>query len=134
MAIAALVLGIIAVVFAFIPGLNFLSPIIGIVGIILAVVSRKQENTPVATAGLVLSIIGLVLGLFMWVACTLCTVGLNKALDKSGVDIQKKLEEATKQFEDSGGDIQKKLDEAKKQLDDATKQVDKAVEKGKDQI
>jgi len=68
MAIAALVLGIVTVVFAFTP-LVFLSPILGIIGIVLAVIARKQEKSGASTAGLVLSIVGLVLSIVISITC-----------------------------------------------------------------
>ena len=57
MAIASLILGIISVFTA-------------IIGIILGVLGRKDpEKKGMATAGLVCSIIALVLGIIMWIAC-----------------------------------------------------------------
>ena len=72
-AIASLVLGIVSVVFAFVN--VWIGLITGIVGIVLSVKGRNsQEKKGLATAGLVLSIIGTVLsGIF--VACALCIVG-----------------------------------------------------------
>jgi multisubunit Na+/H+ antiporter MnhG subunit len=122
MAMAALVLGILAVVFAFIPFLNFLSPILGIIGIILAVMSRKQEKSSAATAGLILSIIGLALGIFMWIACTVCAAGVQKAVDNP--DFQKKLEEATKTIDNP--ELRKAVEEAQEKLKDATENINKS--------
>ena len=104
MAIAALVLGIMAVVLAFTPFV-FISPFIGIVGIVLAVIARKKEKSGASTAGLVLSIIGLVLGAFMWIACSLCVKGASelqktpefKALQQ---EMNKTLEDATKKVDE----------------------------------
>lgn len=82
MAIASLVLGIVSLVFAvLIPGLQFLAPIVGIIGIILGVVSRnnlKEANQPtgMATAGMVMSIIGTILGILMYLLCVACVGGL----------------------------------------------------------
>ena len=59
-AIAALVLGIVAIVFSFI-GLSVIGLILGIVGIVLAIIGKKKNPTGMATAGLVLSIIGTVI-------------------------------------------------------------------------
>ncbi|MDO4477563.1 MAG: DUF4190 domain-containing protein [Lachnospiraceae bacterium] len=69
MAIAALVLGIVGVVFDF---LYFPVGIIAsIVAIILGAMGRKNtEKKGLATAGLVLGIIGVVLGLLLALACT----------------------------------------------------------------
>lgn len=82
MAVAALVLGIVAIVFSFI-GLSWLGLILGIVGIILAIVAKKQNPTGMATAGLVLSIIGVVLCALIFIACAACvggTAGLMSSL------------------------------------------------------
>lgn len=62
MAIAAMVLGICSIVFSCI---WYLSPILAIVGIVLAVVSLKQERPGrgMAIAGLITSIIGIILAI-----------------------------------------------------------------------
>ncbi len=78
MAVAALVLGIVSIVFSFI-GLFWLGLILGIVGIVLGILAKKQNPTGMATAGLVLSIIGVVLCALVFIACGICfggTVGL----------------------------------------------------------
>jgi len=77
MAIAGLVLGIVAVVFAFVPGLQWVGGICGIIGIVLCVLGKKKlaaagSPTGTATAGLVLCIIGTVFALIMFVSCYLC--------------------------------------------------------------
>lgn len=76
-AIAALVLGIVSIVFSFIFVWVFVwvGLIAGVVGIILAVKGRKIEDKKgMATAGLVCSIIGTSLsGIF--VVCALCVAG-----------------------------------------------------------
>ena len=69
MAIASLVLGIISLVLSFF-GLGMISVFTVIIGIILGVLGRKDpEKKGMATAGLICSIIALVLGIVMWVAC-----------------------------------------------------------------
>lgn len=79
MAVASLVLGICSLVFPFI-GLGWLSMILGIVGIILGALGRKNvEKKGMATAGLVLSIISVALGLIMWIACAACVGALATA-------------------------------------------------------
>jgi len=80
MAVAGLVLGILAVAFCWLPGVNIVTTILAIVGIVLSVMGTKQLNaagkpTGVATAGLVLSIIGLVIGAIG----VICTVVLAAA-------------------------------------------------------
>lgn len=73
MAVASLVLGIVSLVFACIPGFGWLGGIIGIVGIILGALGRKDPaKKGMATGGLVCSIIGAVLGLIVYIACVAC--------------------------------------------------------------
>lgn len=72
MAVASLVLGICALVFSFF-GLGWLSMILGIVGVILGALGKKNpEKKGMATAGLVMSIIAVGLGLITWIACAAC--------------------------------------------------------------
>jgi len=83
MAVAALVLGIVALVFAFVPGLNFIGGIAGIVAIILGALARKQlkaqnQATGTATAGLVMGIIGTVLGVLLYILCVVAVAGVAK--------------------------------------------------------
>ena len=76
MAVASLVLGICALVFPFI-GLGWLSMLLGIVGIILGALGKKNpEKQGMATAGIVMSIIAVALGLLSWIACAACIGGL----------------------------------------------------------
>lgn len=70
MGIASLVLGIISVVWSCFGG-TWLSAIVGIVGIILGALGKKKADK-CAVAGLVLSIIGTVLGLLLYIACVAC--------------------------------------------------------------
>lgn len=77
MGVASLVLGILSVILAVVfSGFGWLAAILGLVGIILASVAKKKDPDGMATAGLVLSIIGLVLGLLMYVACAILVGGL----------------------------------------------------------
>ena len=73
MAVAGLVLGILSLIGGSIPGANaFPMWLFGIVGIILSAIARKKEKSGIATAGLVLSIIGTVLALITFIACAVC--------------------------------------------------------------
>ena len=77
MGVASLVLGIISVVLAVLfSGFCWLAAILGLIGIVLGTSARKKGQDGVATAGLVLSIIGLILGLLMYVACAAMVGGL----------------------------------------------------------
>ena len=79
MAVASLVLGICALVFPFI-GLGWLSVLIGIVGVILGALGRKNPTSHgMATAGMVMSIIAVALGLAMWIACAACLGSIASA-------------------------------------------------------
>lgn len=76
MAVTSLVLGICSLVFPFI-GLGWLSCAVGIVGTILGALGRKNlEKKGMATAGMVMSIISVALGLIMWLACAACIGGI----------------------------------------------------------
>ncbi len=79
LAVASLVLGIVAIVFSFI-GLSIpFGLIIGIVGIILGVMAKKKNPCGMATAGLVLSIIGTVLCAIVFIACAACIGAIGSA-------------------------------------------------------
>lgn len=81
MGVASLVLGIISLVAAFIPGLNWLGAIFALIGVVLGALGRKNpEKKGIATGGLVCSIIGLVLGLILWIACASCVGGLSSLM------------------------------------------------------
>lgn len=88
-AIASLVLGIIAVVFWFFGWGALVSVICGIIGLILASVSKKAGfEGGIRTGGFVLSLIGLIGGAIVFVACVACAgvvggtaAGLSGMLD-----------------------------------------------------
>ena len=76
MAVASLVLGICSLAFPFI-GLGWLSTLLGIVGIVLGALGKQnEEKRGMATAGIVMSIIAVALGLISWIACASCVGGL----------------------------------------------------------
>lgn len=82
MGVAALVLGIIAIVIgAFSAGtLGWAGAIVGIIGIILGALGRKnapEGKTGLATGGLVCSIVGTVLSLSLYIACIACAGGVS---------------------------------------------------------
>ena len=77
MAIASLVLGIISIVFVFSGGLAWIGVIIGIVGIILGALGRRDiERKGLATAGLVCSIIAVAVDTTTTIACLACAGGM----------------------------------------------------------
>ncbi|MBR3995552.1 MAG: DUF4190 domain-containing protein [Clostridia bacterium] len=77
MAVASLVLGIVGLVLFWFPGVNVVTLILSIVGVVLAGNATKQlraeqKPTGVATAGLVLCIIGIVFSAIGVITCTIC--------------------------------------------------------------
>ena len=79
MAVASLVLGIVGLVLSLVT--TWPGAILGIIGIILGALGRKDPaKKGMATAGLVLSILAVVLGLIFWVACAACVGGTAAAL------------------------------------------------------
>lgn len=74
MGVASLVLGIVSLACGcFLPSLQWVGSIVGLVGIILGALGRKKtEKKGVATAGLVCSIIGFVLSTILFIACVAC--------------------------------------------------------------
>jgi len=70
LSIAALILGIVSIIFCFINPIVAL--ICGIVGLILGVMARKRQPNGMATAGFILSIIGLVISIIMFIAVAAC--------------------------------------------------------------
>ena len=82
MAAASLVLGIVSLVVAvFFNGYVWAGALCGIVGIVLAVLARKQEApSGVATAGLVCSIVGTSLCVLFFVACSLLVRAVKDAV------------------------------------------------------
>lgn len=82
-AVASLVLGIIGVVFWFFGYGSLLSLVLGIIGLVLACSAKKAGNTEgVRTAGFVLSLIALIGGAVVFLACVAC-VGSMASLSAS---------------------------------------------------
>lgn len=79
MGVAALVLGIIAIVLDLF-GAGIVGAILALIGVILGALGRKNpEKKGIATAGLVLSIIGLILGLLFYILCASCLASAGLA-------------------------------------------------------
>ena len=75
LAIASLVLGIVSVIVAWWGFAALFSVATSIVGIVLGVMAKKtmpSGETGIATAGLVISIIGLCLSVLIFIACVSC--------------------------------------------------------------
>ena len=80
MGVASLVLGIIALLIGIFSSglLGWLGAIVAIIGIVLGALGRKNpEAKGLATAGLVCSIIGLILCLILYIACAACVGALG---------------------------------------------------------
>lgn len=85
MGIASLVLGIIAIVCGlFLAGFQWVGAIVGLIGIVLGALGRKDpEKKGISTAGMICSIIGFVFCIILFVACAACigsAAGLGAAL------------------------------------------------------
>jgi hypothetical protein len=77
MAVAGLVLGILSIIGGSIPVVNaFPMWLFGVVGIIISAIARKKEPSGIATAGLVLSIIGTIYAFALFLACAVCAGAL----------------------------------------------------------
>ena len=88
-AVASLVLGILSILCTF-GGSWFLygsiaGIVLGIIGIVLAVSAKKENPSGMATAGMVLSIVGVICSAIAAVACVGC-IGLWGAGTAAGVD------------------------------------------------
>jgi hypothetical protein len=84
-ATASLILGIITLVCMFFGPFAWLGIISGIIGLILGIKSKKQAPSGMATAGIVMSAIGLGLCVLIFAACAIC-VGLFATTASNGID------------------------------------------------
>jgi hypothetical protein len=114
--IAGLVLGIIAVVFSFVPCLGAYAVFPGALAIVLSAISISQANKAnapkgLAIAGLVCSIVGTSIGAWQWYT-------LNKAANaiKEGIE---SIDTATirKSIESIGSEVKEAIEESKKSAD-----------------
>ena len=86
MGVAGMVLGIIAIVTCWWGYAAIVSMILAIVGLVLSIMGRKKNaevGAPagMATAGLIMSIIALVLSVIVFIACAICVSAANRALN-----------------------------------------------------
>lgn len=79
MAIAALVCGILGIIGSWIPVVQYFTFILAILGIVFGAKARKVQANGMATAGLVLGIIGTCIGA-LGVICVICAGGLLAGL------------------------------------------------------
>ena len=82
MAIAGLVCGIVSVVFAWVYPVSFVAWAVGVVGIVLSLKAKKEAPSGMATAGLVLSIIGTALGVIGFFVCGVCVCKVKQLADE----------------------------------------------------
>lgn len=81
-AVASLVLGILSILSSFTivwVGFGWLGLVFGIVGIVMGVMAKKRNPSGMATAGLVLSIIGTALCSITFIACVACIGAVGTA-------------------------------------------------------
>lgn len=81
MALAALILGIVAMLSSFVGGafdLGWIGSVCGVVAIVFGAITRKKKKSSMGTAGMILGIISLVWGIVATILCTVC-VGLAAA-------------------------------------------------------
>ena len=86
MGVAGLVLGILSAIGGWIPGVNFFAWAFGIIGIVLSAIGRSSASkagkpTGIATAGLVLSIIGTIFSFIGLICTAICVAGAASAAD-----------------------------------------------------
>ncbi len=72
MAVVSIILGLISVGLAFFPPLSLIGLGTGILGIVLGVISRRNDPGSAGTGGLIISIIGTVLTCILFTACFAC--------------------------------------------------------------
>ena len=103
MGIASLVLGIFSILFAFTGPAGFIGIILGVAGIVLAVLARKKDPADsVATGGLVTSIVGCALAALFYLACLACVFGSKKAVEEAARDprVSKSIDDFTRTLKD----------------------------------
>src|SRR5947209_1745104 len=112
MAVAALVLGIIGTLFS----LNWLTVWVGgpmaIIALVLGILARKQlaaqgRPTGMATAGMVLGIVGTTVALLIFAVCASCAAAVGTAGKQMSKEIEKAAQEAKAQQE---ADAKKQLE------------------------
>ena len=79
LAIAALVCGILGIIGSYIPIVQYFTFVLAILGIVFGAKARKIQANGMATAGLVLGIIGTCIGA-LGVVCVICAGGLLAGL------------------------------------------------------
>lgn len=83
-----MICGILALLICYVPWVNIASLVLSIVGLVLAIMAKKKNaevGAPpgMATAGLVTSIIALVISAILFVTCTVCLCVAGNAVNSA---------------------------------------------------
>lgn len=76
MAVAGLVLGIAGIVLCFFGWFSIIALPASIVGLVLACIARKKNKTGIATAGMVVGIVAVVLSAIVFFTCGILLIGV----------------------------------------------------------
>jgi hypothetical protein len=79
-AIVSLILGILSLIFIFVPSVGWVGIILGIVGLVFGILANKEQHSGMATAGIVLSAIAVGLCVITFIACVACVSSLGGLL------------------------------------------------------
>ncbi len=82
-AVASMILGIVSLVCILFGTFAFIGMIAGIVGLVLGISANKEGKTGMATAGVVMSAIGLGLCAITFIACLACVGCVNSAVKEA---------------------------------------------------
>jgi drug/metabolite transporter (DMT)-like permease len=130
--VAALVLGIIGLVFSiipFVPITQIVGILLSIVGLILGVVGRKQASeqglpTGTATAGVVLGILGVVFGALIFGSCMYCLKRVGDVGSVFSDELKKKI---------GSPEFKQAMEKARLEREKAVKEVGKELQKALEQ-
>lgn len=126
MRVASLVLGIIAVVFSFIPCVCIVSPAPAAIGLLLGIfgciqAAKKQQPKGMGIAGVILNIIALVVSILMIQATDHAVDKLKEGAEERKAASDERLESIRKAGHDA---IERAAAEAKKDLEESTPSFD----------
>lgn len=104
MPVAALILGIVATILSLSVVLFYAAIPVGLAAVVLGVLARKRamssgQPTGTATAGLVLGVVGVMLGLALYAACSYVTRQVNREFDK--VRRETRTQQQNRRFDDT---------------------------------
>jgi len=92
MNIAALVLGIVGLVFSFIPCLGMYALPITVLAVILGAIAMRQPKKGMAIAGLICGMLGTVIASYWLYVYLTVKDGMSDAVHKAGADFKRELE------------------------------------------